>query len=339
METSVRFEALTLTGATIGPIERIAGGSVTVDSSRSVEATGSITVPHDDGAVDWANILIQPWRTVDGTEWPIGAFVAVQSGHAWSGTGASADIQIMDRTWLLQRAIRGDSYALAAGAPVRDTVVSLIEWVGLAWHALPDAMGTVQTDVTWQPGTTVLAIINQLLSWHGWRRLACDGWGRFVVRPALGPTSTPVTAEFISGERFSYTPRWERAHDVSEIPNVVELTTQGSGDDPGLRVTAENWAANDPLSLANRPRVTFYDDVEAEDLVTLQAQADRVLAEKRMEEVMVTVSHPWRDLAVGDGVRFASAQAGIDSTFIVQRVSIPLDTLTLQQTMMSEVPR
>lgn len=339
METSVRFEALTLTGDTIGSIERITGGSVTVDSSRSVEATGSITVPHDDGAVDWANILIQPWRTVDGTEWPIGAFVAVQSGHTWSGTGASADIQIMDRTWLLQRAIRGDSYALAVGATVRDAVVSLIEWVGLTWHALPDAMGTVQTDITWKPGTTVLAIINQLLSWHGWRRLSCDGWGRFVVRPATGPAATPVAHQFISGERFSYTPRWERTHDTSEIPNAVELTTQGSGNDPGLRATAENWAATDPLSLANRSRVTFHDDVEAETQSALQDQADRVLAEKRMEEVTVTVSHPWRDLAVGDGVRFVNDHANIDAKFIIQRMTLPLDTLTLQQTTMSEVPR
>lgn len=337
METRVWVNALNPDLTLIGALTGITGGTVTADQSRAVTETGTMTSPQESRDIDWTRTLVQPWREVDGVSWPLGVYVPTVPRRTHTGLGVSADIQLADRTILLQMAAQGGEYSLPAGSDVLTAVRGLITWAGLDPGGVTDPLGTTRTDSVWEAGTSILTIINQLLSWHGWRGIETDTAGRYRVRAATGANAAPVVAEWVEGRTYSYAPTWEREQDLSEIPNVVDVFVQGDKDEPPIRATATNTDPGDPLSLVNRSRVSFFVKSDVTTQADAQALADRTLAERRMAESAVTISHPPLDLTVGTAARFTAPSAGVDALHIIRRTVKPLAALALQQTTMSEV--
>lgn len=337
METRVWVNALNPDLTLVGALTGVTGGAITAAQSRAVIETGTMTSPQESRDIDWTRTLVQPWREVDGVAWPLGVYVPTVPRRTHTGLGVSADIQLADRTILLQMATQGGGYSLPAGSDVLTAIRGIITWAGLDPGGVTDTLGTTRTDSTWDAGTSALTIINQLLSWHGWRGIETDAAGRYRVRAATGANAAPVAAEFVEGRAYSYAPTWEHEQDLSEIPNVVDVFAQGDRDEPPIRATATNMDPKDPLSLANRSRVSFFVKADVTTQADAQALADRTLAERRMSESSVTISHPPLDLTVGTAARFVSVEAGVDAAHIIRRTVKPLAALALQQTAMNRV--
>lgn len=339
MQTRAWVNLLDLDGKLIGELDGVKGGSIEASIAKTVKASGTIqmrrAVVND---IDWSQVMVQPWREVDGHSWPLGVFLANAPEAKHDSLGVILDVELQDRLALLDRVTRGDVYALPAGTVITTAIRELIEWCGVDPGTLDDSDVTLRTALSWpEPDTTVLRIINDLLEAGGFFSLWCDGFGRYQVESATAPASRPIVAEFVHGERFSFTPEWSRSQDLGSIPNVVRVWTQGDDEKPPLRAEALNEDPDDPLSLAHRSQHVHPEEVEASSQEVLQGIADRRLSELRSAYASVQIEHPWRDLALNSAVRFAHGPSGVDGRHTVIRTEMPLDDLVLQRTTLREV--
>ena len=316
----------------VGSLTGITGGSITADMGQAITETGSMTAPNEMGEVNWSEVLVQPWREVNGVSWPVGVYVPTIPKLDHNRVSSAANIQLADRTILLQRAEVEGEFSIPAGSSVLTEIRNLISWVGFSPDPLTDQLGTTRSDLVWDPGTSVLSVINQLLSWQNYRRLTTDTWGRWQVRKAMRFEQMPVTEQFVSGPEFPYTPMWGEEEDLSEIPNAVTVWVQGDNDKPPLRATAYNDDPDDPLSIPNRGRVSYSLTAECTTQAETQELANRTLEERRLINTTLTIEHPWKDLELGTLARFANDRRSIDRQFVMSKTVKPLEELTLQKT-------
>lgn len=335
------------------------GGELSWSAAASIKSSGSIPVI-DPGRVrtDWVTARIRPVvvltsaSTPDRLEMPLGVYLTAAPDETWSDEGRRWDIDLLDKAVLLDQDTPTDAggnataYTAAAGSNVIALVVALIQSVGEPVPAIKPGPETLTHALVFEPGTTKLKIVNELLDAANYFSLWVDGHGQFRVTKYRAPADREITYEllapFTRGPSSLMAPDWTRSRDVWAIPNRVVALSQGDGVAEGLVATASNTDPTSPFSYPSRGRWVsrIEEGVEVTSMASLQAYADRKLAAASSVSSKIEISHPLLpDLTINSAVRFRYDQDGesIDSLMTVANTKIPLSPTGLCTTTLREV--
>lgn len=301
---------------------------VTVTQNWDSRIRGGMQLSLDsvgNGDINWMRSRFRPWAWSNGVRWPLGVFIPASPTAKYSETGKLWEMSCIDKTSVLDEDKVLRSYSVAKGTVATDVVRTLIESVGETRVALTPSTKTVRALMVWEPGTSILTIINDLLDHINYEHLWADGTGQFRAEPYIDPRERPVTAEFLEGESSIHSPRFDRTQDVTGVPNRVVLVTSGTSEAPALVSVATNTNEDSPYSFQSRGRwvTQTYTGVEAADQATLDSLASKYLWTAATPIAYLSVSHASVPLDLGNVVQFTSSD--VETLALVNEYSVKLE--------------
>lgn len=283
-ELTFRFERVSPSGAVLGDLSRfVVSCSVENNSLADVKRTAKIVL--DAAApVDLLADRIRPWARleVDGelVEWPLGLFLlATPTTPLGAGGVIEREIDAYDQLLALRdRKTRG-RYTVPAGGSYTDAVSYLVTLESSIETAITPSPRTLPAARDWEPGTSFLAVINDLLGAINYKSATFDAYGRFVAEPYRAPADRDPEFAYATDARSVIGGAPATELDLFEIPNEFFFYVS-EPDRPTISTIYANENPGSPTSIPSRGRrITEVTKSEAPDLETLRAQARRRAAE------------------------------------------------------------
>ena len=340
------------TGVVLDGVDRVVGGwqigggatGGRVDYNRDAEirSSGSLSwaglTP-----CDWTAFRLKPWITLafpngERAEWPLGVFLPSTPTTRWGESGATADVDLYDKLVVL-RDRKITSFALDAGTVVTDMVRLLITGTGELNVAITDSTATLRVPRVWEPNTSLLRIVNDLLDSINYSAVWVDGGGWFRCEPYVRPQDRERAWDFRDDATSIYRPDLEHEQDFFDVPNIVTLITSATGDEAALSWTETNTDEASPTSVPRRGREIGLVEtgVEAADIDTLIALTRRRLAEASQVGSVVTIDHAPIPLGLNDRVGFTRQPADLALDGVVQSMTVTCEPGALMRTRIREV--
>ncbi len=340
--TAIRYELLTQAEASKGPLTGVTGGSLDWTTAASVHGGGKLEVVDVGQDVDWLNDRIRPVITIAGLpEQPLGVFLVAKDPGTFTGTGRTWTLQLVDKTSILEQDQVESTYTAPAGTVITAEVAALIASTGEINVAITPSTATLPSAIVWEPGTTKLRIVNDLLAAANYLSLYADFTGQLRAEPWTRPAARPIAWEFLDGEKSIYSPDFTQDVDRFGIPNKVTVVGQSSGSVPALTsVPATNEDPVSPYSYPRRGRWISKVErgVEIADQTTLDSYARRRLIELTSPTSSIEVQHAFLPgLAINNAVRLRRVPAGIDARHVVSKTEITTDPTALVKTTLTQV--
>ncbi len=335
---SVRYQLLSSAEASKGDLDGVTGGSLDFVSNASIKGGGQLTIVDNGQSIDFLNDRLKIYYNVDGYgETAVGVFLFSEAPEMWSNTGRTWNIKLLDKNAIFDQDAVDANTVVVNGTTVTTEVVSIL--AGESQAVTPSA-ATLANSQTWEPGTSYLRIINDLLDTIGYFAMTPNGNGQFVVKPYVLPANRPVIWEFLDGANCIYVPDFTNDVDLFSIPNTFIAVGVGDGDTAALTSTYTNTDPTSPYSTVSRGRtiVAVETGVEAVDQTTLDNFARRRLVELTSPTQSVEIRHAYvPGLAVNDAVWFRSVPAGIDARHVVTKTVVDLNPTGLCVTTIEKV--
>ena len=301
--------------------------------------------------VDLLSNRVRPVMVVEGLpEFPLGVYLVTASPEAWSGTGRTFDLELHDKSTVLDQDAVEVTFTASAGVSVLSVVQAVIESAGERISVDGDDVRTLRSPLVFEAGTSKLRIVNDLLAALNYHSLWVDGLGSFRANPYVRPADRSIRytvlndvegnrlrRELVDGAESIYEPEWSRDIDLHGVPNKVVAVAVGSGDEAPLSASVSNTDPFSPFSVAARgrtivrvvsgvevPDFTGLDDPAAATVTFLTGKARDVLIRASSVQAGVSVKCLPIPVELLDAVVFAHAPAGIDARHVVRRASLQL---------------
>lgn len=337
--STFRYELLDVDDQVIGEIAGVTGGNLDWSAATTLKAGGSINVADVDG-IDWLTARVKIWRRVGDREWARGVYIPAAPVEAWTFGRRTWSVELLGKLHLLDQDVQGEWVTAAAGINIIDRVRALLTAAGHRNLQITDSPSVLRNPLTWEPGTTLLRIVNDLLDAAGYWSMTADEDGAFVAAPYVRPADRTPRYRLDDGEHTGiYRDEFTRERDVYSIPNRVVIVGQATGDTAALIGVAENNNPASPYSIPARNMVVSYQETgyEAATQAIINDYARRRLTEKTSVGETIPLEIAPIPLDLNDVVTFTNRPAGIDGRYSVQSINEPLDPLTLMTINLREV--
>jgi hypothetical protein len=279
---SFRFDRLDSSNNYIEPITTMVACSVANNALANIKRTAKFTL-RDTSAINYARDRIRPWVRLamrDGgfVEWPQGVFLLSTPKRVLDPNGITVNrsIDAYDQLQVLTDDKVLTRYTIAASVAYTDALVTLLG--GAYTVNITPSASTVPTALDYDPGTSKLAIANDLLGAINYESVTFDENGVLVVKPYQSPTVRPSEYTYATDSSSVITDEIDDTLDLFAIPNVIVLTIS-EPDQSVLTSTVTNSNPLSPTSTMSRGRsiVDFRTAASAPDQTTLDAQAARAM--------------------------------------------------------------
>lgn len=321
---SWRFELLDRENQPIGELDGVTGGSLELAALSRLMINGSLAL-HDRGQeIDWLSHRFRASYDpgIPGVEAFAVATMLFASPltHVRSGV-RSWDVELLSTLAVLDEDTTDATYSLPAGAPIVQTVVSLIQSAGETQIAVTPSPAVTRSALVWEAGTPKLTVINDLLTAAGYWSLWVDGTGQFRIEPYVDPGERRPSWEFFQGETAIHTPDWDCEQDMGVVPNQFIVVGQGDDTKPALVGVARNENPDSPFSYQSRGRwITEKEDgAEIADQSAANLLAQRRLLDRMSPVAKLQVQHAIVPVNPNEVVAFRDS--GHDVRATVQRMS------------------
>lgn len=262
--------------------------------------------------IDWINDEIKPYLVIDGIEHPLGVFMPSSVTPTTEKGMTVLSVEAFDRCWRARDTKVESRIYFAAGTSYTSALETLLASCGIAALSVSDSGSTLATDRDdWEPGTSFLSIVNELLKEISFKNLWFDQNGVAVLEPESIPTASQIKHRFTDKKpdprnekeigMINAAPVISKTTDLYQKPNVIVCICSSPDRSTDLSVTVENNNPESPLSIARRGRRI----VSVEKVNNIPSQeALEEYAERRLMESMVTgeVIHIQTPLYPGFGV-------------------------------------
>lgn len=286
---SFRYALLDSANRYLEDLTNVTAGSVSQNWLADIKRTASFTL-QERGGIDFLSDRIQPWVRLhlppyggqDWVEWPQGVFLLTSPERKSSTAGVlTREVEGFDQLQVYSDDLLADRYAVAAGTVVTTAVrtILLSVLVPPALRLTPHA-GTLVAAREWEPGTSKLRVINDLLGMINYESLSFDEDGAAVVQPYRSPAERAEEYTYADDQYGLVVPEVTQSLDLFSVPNRWVLVVS-EVDQPTLVASYTNANPSSPTSTIRRQRtITDYrTEQEAVDLPTLQAKAARLAFE------------------------------------------------------------
>lgn len=236
---------------------KIDGCSIDLNNDRAVLRTATFTIYDalmpDDFDYLGSNIAVFADVKITNQWWrfQLGLFRLDEPNEVLGfGGNDTAVVNASDLTVLLMQPSVGEAYTVTAGTGYLDAVAVVLDLLDLR-HDLPAATFVTPIDFTWQPKTSYLTIINDLLSGINYFGIWPDVYGVFTTRPRVAPVDDdPAVAYRTTQEPRMIRGVLPRRKTSTRPPNRIIAAIKDPLRSPAAGV-AENIDISSPSSTAN----------------------------------------------------------------------------------------
>lgn len=338
--TKWRVELLDSKDKMIRTLTEFQGGKLEQNLYRAIRGGGNLTLLSEPGQtsfdIDWGTARFRPVMRIDDTwDIPWGIYLPSKPNEVLDEEQktVSASVSLMDKLLVLQQDGPLDTFSLAAGTEVTDTIgYILTELVGETMVIVEESNLALPNARSYPPDASWLEIINDLCSIINYWSIFEDRQGFLRVESYTDPARRSPIYTFTHGAS-PYKPEWEKEQDWFDVPNRVVLRTDGGPEEEAFTAYADNINPDSIFSIPSRGRVIrhFEDGVEAADQMVLQE-----LAWRRLESLTGAVTNLHLDIAPlplwpNDRVNFITNTDGSTIPLTVTQLQIPLDPTGLMQ--------
>lgn len=285
---SFRYELFDKNGVFKKHLTDVLSATVEYNALAAIKCTAKFEIL-DSAGVDWLNDRIKPWarlRMQDGgwAEWPLGMFLLTTMPRAADSSGVvTRSIEAYDLAQILADDRVTDRYEVAAGANVIAEVRDLLDSAGIAAQNLTGSSKELPGARSWDPGTSKLQIINDLLHAIAYDDLWFDENGTAVAAPYVSPVWRASAYTYQDDDQSVMFPEVEQSLDLWNVPNKWVRYVSES-DVAVMRSEYTNANPDSPTSTVSRGRTIV--DVESVDAVD-QGTLDALVAQEAFEASQV----------------------------------------------------
>jgi hypothetical protein len=314
-------------------------GSVTIDARRAVRRSASLTVVDEDGTLNpnSPNSLLTPFGSevriyrgvqyADGsTEYAsLGVFRIVGVGIRLTSNGTELDVQLEDRSRVVQVSRYSTPYAIAGGIELDAAVAALVtsRYTGISTNVSPTAYVTGGTRVLGLEESDPWSDVVGLAEAYG-TEAYFDADGVFTTTPIPSLTSASASVTFAEGSSSTLL-NIRMDYSTADVYNGIIAKAESSSLTTPLESRA--WD-DDPSSPTRRTGPLGERPSEwSSSWVASQAQLDDVAGALLDTVRGFTVSMdviPNPALDVRDVVQVTSTSIDLSSTVMVDTLTIPL---------------
>lgn len=276
-----RYDRLDELNTYLEPIDYVTSGKVSNNALAEIKRTAEFAIL-DRGGINFLKDRIRPWARLsmpDGglVEWPLGVFLLSTPDRALSTRGTvTREVKAYDQLVLLRDDTVSTRYSFAEGVAYTDAMATLVGTVvGVTAAIVPSDLVTPSV-LEWEPGTTKLRILNDILAGANYGSAWFDESGTLICQPYQSPSERASEYTYADGSTGVRVGDATQTLDLMGVPNKWTLV---SGDPAGAPIVATytNENPRSPTSTVSRGRTIAapVETVEAADLATLEALAER----------------------------------------------------------------
>lgn len=299
--------------AEVGQVPGILSSTITENSMTSLKVSGSLDYV---GSVDVGDDLLRVYSDseLDGEKETVchGTFFVTTPGSDWSGATRSGSADMYSVLWVLQQNKITETYTVPIGAEAVTLAANLARGFGNSLNVVATASAkTVNTDHTWDAGTTYLEIINWLLDFAGYNSADVDAYGNVLMTPYVEPANKAATVMFSDTKDSASEPSFSHEFDTFEIPNKVVCICSNADNEP-MTAEAVNADPESPYStVARKKHIVRVEQVsDIADQAALDAKARELLLSAMSVVESIEIRHSFQPFRVGDAVLMDYAKAG-----------------------------
>lgn len=223
-------------------------------SNVKISLSGDFLIPAKE--MNWLTDEIQAKIIIDGVPTSCGVFLPSVVTENEDGINRYLHIDALDRCWLAQDCRTEHRVFIPAGTNYVEAVVSVLGLAGISQIASTQTtFVTAEDREDWAVGTSILEIVNQLLSEISYKPLWFDGNGVAMLEPATSPTAQNIDHVLDDTKIESLIiPGINRRTDLYNKPNVFVCVCSNADKENGMVAIAENTNPQSPLSISRRGR-------------------------------------------------------------------------------------
>lgn len=276
-----RYELLNAQNQFKAHLTNVLSGRVSNNALAQIKRTATFSI-QDDGSINFLTDRIKPYallKMADGgwTEWPLGVFIPTTPPRRSDAAGVvTRDVEAYDLLQILVDDKVADRYTITTGVNYITSVKSLLDGAGISAQNLTATDKVLPAARDWEPGTTKLNIINDLLGAINYRSLWFDENGVAIAQPYMTPKVRSSEYTYADDDDSVIFPNVQQSLDLFAIPNRWVLYVS-EADRATLRSVYTNTSPSSPTSTVNRGRTIMAEPAqfEAADQSTLDALAER----------------------------------------------------------------
>ena len=294
-----RFDRLDEFNNYLGPIDGlVTSASVSNNALADIKRTAKFRIL-DRGPINYLKDRIKPWAMLamrDGgkIEWPLGVFLLTTPTRVLDADGQLArDVVAYDQLLALTQDKVSDRYSIAAGTLYTNAIATVAS--NFLSSIIPSAL-TIPAAIEWEPGTSKLRILNDLLGAINYESAWFDEVGILRCRPYFSPSTRAVEYDYSANSLSVISGNVEQTIDLFSVPNKWVLV-KTEADQAPITGIYTNTSPTSPTSTVSRGRtiVDFRTETDAADQGTIDAKAARVAFETSQvfEEIkFMTIAMP-----------------------------------------------
>lgn len=282
---SFRYDLLSGTGLFIQPLTNIQSCKISQNWLADIKRTAVFTV-QDTGEINYLSDTIRPWIRLhlppygpdDWVEWAQGVFgLSSPTRHA---DGAEVVTRQVDAYDMLQKYADdrvSSRYVVSTGTSYTNAIGVLLGLSPFSRRRLTFSGSLLPGFREWDPGTSKLRIINDLLAAINFESLSFAEDGTAVTQRYISPQERAEEYTYADDQNGVMIPEVDQTLDLFSIPNRWTLVVS----EPDQPMVISTYTNTDPGSLTSTVRrgriiTDFRTEIEAADQAALDAKVQRL---------------------------------------------------------------
>ncbi len=252
---SFRYELLDKQENLKKVLYNVTEGKLTLSDKNSIKRMGKVTLVGKDPEIDFINDRIKVYvelgnGSVKGL-FPLGVYLLSSPIEKHSeGRKTSYDIDIYSKVQILKEDKVNKRFVIKTNILYTYYITSLLEGFDTSGVVASDIL--VTRDLSFDPGTPKLTIINELLKQINYNDLYTDNDGLIIAKPyVLNSMRNPDYVYNTDNESIVFN-NYAKSLDAFDIPNVITRVVSNSSTT--LSYTYKNENVDDPTSVISRGR-------------------------------------------------------------------------------------
>lgn len=228
--------------------------------------------------IDFLTDRLRPVLTVNGTDYPCGMFVITTETRTRSDNVKSVSLEGYSLLYLAERKKIETPLYIAAGSNYITEIVNLLATCGISDIEPDSTTYTFATDrQDWEVGTSVLDIVNQLLSEISYNSAWMDLSGKVRLTKYEQSSITNVNHVYSAGQYSLIEDYYEVTQDRFAKCNVFRAVCENPEFDEPMVATSENDIETSPYAISKMGRILYTETVSnIPSQAALQAYVDKL---------------------------------------------------------------
>lgn len=291
---------------------------------RPVRDTGSLRVKiPKDMVLDWRASLVKLYWVMAKPEEiivPLAVMMPTVSAVEFAGSSATVSVDLHGRCARLDQERYPGALSFPAGTKVEDAIRTILKDIPGTY--VESTGVSLSSAWKWDPGETLLRMVNDLASTGGYFAAYTDPNGLIRLDTYVQPSARTPSYTFVDDENGMYTSGWVLEQDDWGTPNRVTVVQKVSGETAPLIAVATDM--DSPYGYRALKRWIDAEPIERDGNSVNQLMEAGItrLSQARNKTQTLDFSHGFLPIKEHDTVAFVNNANGVWATYTVAKRSL-----------------